>query len=204
VRIYCRALPSSRRSLRKFPRRPYRNFHPAQLQLARTQVLEWYSYQVEDPERFMIRIQRKLERASLAISALVIPSADLNGLSWASESGQHLDRGGGLQIAVFQFSFWVTRLRQNPTNSRAAIVAVLAGSKVPPLSTPPANFRVVAIMSSLNEADIIGPFCGPASTVEGHGHHPDMSDCVSMPTHRLPCSRAQDKIFRGDFPGADE
>jgi hypothetical protein len=143
-------------------------------------------------------------RASLAISALVIPSADLNGLSWASESGQHLDRGGGLQIAVFQFSFWVTRLRQNPTNSRAAIVAVLAGSKVPPLSTPPANFRVVAIMSSLNEADIIGPFCGPASTVEGHGHHPDMSDCVSMPTHRLPCSRAQDKIFRGDFPGADE
>ena len=204
MRIYCRALPSSRRSLRKFPRRPYRNFHPAQLQLARTQVLEWYSYQVEDPERFMIRIQRKLERASLAISALVIPSADLNGLSWASESGQHLDRGGGLQIAVFQFSFWVTRLRQNPTNSRAAIVAVLAGSKVPPLSTPPANFRVVAIMSSLNEADIIGPFCGPASTVEGHGHHPDMSDCVSMPTHRLPCSRAQDKIFRGDFPGADE
>ena len=53
-------------------------------------MLEWYSYQVEDPERFMIRIQRKLERASLAISALVIPSADLNGLSWASESGQHL------------------------------------------------------------------------------------------------------------------
>ena len=43
------------------------------------------------------------------------------------------------------------------------------------LSTPPANFRVVAIMSSLNEADIIGPFCGPASTVEGHGHHRDMS-----------------------------
>ena len=32
---------------------------------------EWYfaglSYQVEDPERFLVRIQRKLERASLAI-----------------------------------------------------------------------------------------------------------------------------------------
>jgi len=174
-------------------------------------VPEWYfaglSYQVEDPERFLVRIQRKLERASLAIlcarDSERRPEWFELGLGKWTASGLRrwlADRGISVLLLVHTTA-------TESGDSRAAIVDVLAGSKVPPLSTPPANFanfRVVAIMSSLNEADIIGPFCGPASTVEGHGHHPDMSDCVSMPTHRLPCSRAQDKIFRGDSPGADE
>jgi hypothetical protein len=41
--------------------------------------------------------------------------------------------------------------------ARSIIVAVLAGRETPSLEPPPADFRVVAIMSSFNEADIIGP-----------------------------------------------
>jgi hypothetical protein len=41
--------------------------------------------------------------------------------------------------------------------ARSIIVAILAGRDTPLLAPPPADFRLVALMSSFNEADIIGP-----------------------------------------------
>jgi hypothetical protein len=41
--------------------------------------------------------------------------------------------------------------------SRSIIVTVLAGRETPPVAPPPTEFQVIAIMSSFNEADIIGP-----------------------------------------------
>jgi hypothetical protein len=119
-----------------------------------TQLLD----QIHDPDSFLGSVQHELESSSLAILC-------------ARDTERSPRSSGPLEVPHWtppELRAWLTR-RGMPVlfmghtaatetdTSHTIIVTILAGRETPLVSRPPVNFKVVALMSSFNEADIIGP-----------------------------------------------
>ena len=114
--------------------------------------------QIRDAASFLSCVEQELEYSNLAIlcardrERTPRSSGPLEGTEWTP----------------FELRNWLSR-REIPVlfmghtsatedgTSPSIIVTILAGRGTPSVAPPPANFQVVAIMSSFNEADIIGP-----------------------------------------------
>jgi hypothetical protein len=114
--------------------------------------------QIRDAASFLGCVQQELKYSSLAIlcardrERTPRSSGPSEGTEWTpSELRSCLSRRG---IPVL---FMGHTSATGDDASRTIIVTILAGQGTPSVAPPPANFQVIAIMSSFNEADIIGP-----------------------------------------------
>jgi glycosyltransferase involved in cell wall biosynthesis len=113
--------------------------------------------QIQDVDAFLEGVQHELGSRSLGI--LCARDRERNSrslesptLQWTPE--ELIDRLARSKIPVL---FMGHTAATETDSSRSMLVTVLAGRGMPRVTPPPANFKVVAIMSSFNEADIIGP-----------------------------------------------
>jgi hypothetical protein len=113
---------------------------------------------IADADSFLSCVRQELEYSRLAILCArdrersPRSSGSPEGTGWTpSELTSSLSRHG--IPALFMGH---TRATEDDS-ARSIIVAVLAGEGTPAVAPPPADLQVIAIMSSYNEADIIGP-----------------------------------------------
>jgi hypothetical protein len=79
------------------------------------------------------------------------PSDPANAADRATRRLDELCTALGRQPA---FTGWT---RSDPSGRRTTAVAIFEGEHVPPLTPPPSEFRVLAVMTAFNEGDIIAP-----------------------------------------------
>ena len=113
--------------------------------------------QIRDATSFLRCIQQELEYSSLAI----LCARD-------RERTPRSSGPSGTEWTPFELRSWLSSLgipvlfighttATEDDTSRSIIVTILGGRETPSVAVPPAGFQVTAIMSSFNEADIIGP-----------------------------------------------
>ncbi len=159
--------------------------------------------QIRDAASFLNCVQEELKYSGLAIlcardrERIPRSSGPSEGTEWTPfELRSWLSRRG---ISVLFMGH--TNATENDT-SRSLIVAILAGRETPPVAPAPANFQVIAIMSSFNEADIIGPSLdyllqqgiGPPARELVHGWYIPHRSCprgTRCPHRTLPPGRSR-------------